>query len=180
MEINGKKMEKAAKTMAKSDKLFLARSGDYYYICNGYWLVKVHKGWYDVTFRPVSPRYIELADGEGANSMDKKRIPEKANPIGFEQIIGEAPCNEETEVTVTDFIRRTSKWNERIVDNNDTMMIVNNDYMEIMENLMGYVKWYGTPGNALKQIYTDFNADIAGIILPIRPGESDYCVVKAA
>ena len=87
-----KELTKSAKAMAKSDKLFLGRIDDSYYICNGYWLAKVHKAYYETVFRPVSPRFIPLEDQEGANTMDKKRIPEKCERLKFEDIIGKNEC----------------------------------------------------------------------------------------
>ena len=181
MEINGKKITKAAKTMAKSDSLFLGRSGEHYYICNGFWLVKVHRQWYNEIFRPVSARFVELEDGQGANTRDNKAIPDKSEPIDFKNIIGENICTSENQVDITSYLAETERNGlVRIIENKETMMTVNNDFMEMMKNLMGEVNWYGTENVTYKPIYTDFDQDLAGLVLPVRPDavKSSYKVVR--
>lgn len=59
-----KAFEKLAKYYGKSDRLHLQRSGDFYYICNGYTAMKVNKSVYAVYFRVNNARFKEMNDGE--------------------------------------------------------------------------------------------------------------------
>lgn len=172
-----KELTKSAKAMAKSDKLFLGRIDDSYYICNGYWLAKVHKAYYETVFRPVSPRFIPLEDQEGANTMDKKRIPEKCERLKFEDIIGKNECFDDNKVHATQFISEIARGKTRIIENGDTFMQVNEDFWEMMKPLAS--EWYGTSGSAITPIYSDFTKETAALILPIRMVEdAEYQVVN--
>ena len=155
-------------------------SNDYYYIINGYYMLKIHAALYREVFRPAAPAFIELEPGEAATRNNSiTAIPGKVpEPIKVLDII---PKDRGEKLTDTGYMRPDEKNNMHIFDAKTFKAAFNHNYIEMLKPFMQgdlYANSAITPAQCegMKS-----NEALSGVlILPIRVAEDmQYQVVRA-
>ena len=166
-----KEYEKAAKYIAKFDQLHMNRKEDDILVSNGHFLVKVNAGIYNEFFRTVSPRYIELKDGDQVTANDRKQLPKESRI----ELFGCIPKDNYSSyhVNVTRFILEGNddvKADLRVCFVNGSTMYINNEYYNALKVFFRSEKI----SNGVKSgIYSDFIEDTAAFILPVNANQAN-------
>lgn len=155
-------------------------SNDYYYIINGYYMLKIHAALYREVFRPAAPAFIELEPGEAATRNNSTTaIPEKVpQPIKVLDII---PKDRGEKLTDTGYIRPYDKNALHIFDGGTYKAAFNHNYIEMLRPFM-QGDLYGNSAITPAQCEGMKSAEaLSGVlILPVRIAEDmKYQVVRA-
>lgn len=162
-----KEYEKAAKYIAKFDTMYINRDGEQVLVSNGHFLVKINIGIYNEIFRTVSPRFIDIKDGEQVAAHDKKQLPTAGNVDLFVCV----PKNNEVVYNsdITGFILEKDGNNIlsdlRVCFVNGSTMYVNNEYYSMLKVFFSGLV---LSGGVRKGIYSEFDRDTAAFILPVN------------
>lgn len=155
-------------------------SNDYYYIINGYYMLKIHAALYREVFRPAAPAFIELEPGEAATRNNSTTaIPEKVpQPIKVLDII---PKDRGEKLTDTGYIRPYDKNALHIFDAGTYKAAFNHNYIEMLRPFMQgdlYANSATTPAQCEGMKSAEALSGV--LILPVRMAEEmTYQVVRA-
>ena len=166
-----KKMQAAAKKIAKGEKIFITRNDDNYYICDGYIMVRANQYLYREAFQKAAPEFIELEPGEGAQRLNKRDFTEKNNPINSADIIKSA--------TGGDIVNNTGFMKITEDPKCDNMILFMNTAGEITavsdklyEKIEPFINGEFTNKNSVSPLIdagaTDFEYPCGVLILPMR------------
>lgn len=187
-----KEITAAAKKIAKDSKKLLhitrikteadektgRKASDFYYIINGYYMVKVDAAIYNMAIRPAAPAFIELEAGEGASRHDSTTaLPEKCTPIKVLDVI---PKDRGEKLTDTGFMSGGINA-PHIYDGGSFKVAFNNNYLEMLSPFI-QGDLYGSSALTPAQCdgLTDPNALTGALVLPVRLADAPtYQVVRA-
>ena len=167
-----KEIEKAAKYIAKEEKLFIQRDEETVYISNAHYLIKTDLSTYNAIFRLSHPRFVELSDNGTYSANSKKQLPEKIpHGMDFRKCI--MPATDAGPATVTPYKMELSdnRPDLRIIFVNGEQVRVNNEYFEKLQ-IFGVGQLYGS--NRKRPVFTDFDENSAFMVLPVN-----YCSSEA-
>lgn len=156
--------KKAARFLAKCDTLILQREGESIYICDGNILVKVPAGVYNYCFRIASPRFIDIQDGQAVRANDKRELPTECGKYGFDKIIPATGAA----LDITPYkMENTDNKDLRVCFTADgEKVFLREAYYDNLKCFNRSGEWYGT--NYKSPVLSDFNLDIAVMILPVN------------
>jgi len=163
-----KDIEKAAKYIAKMDSLLLHRDGENVYISDGHFLVKIQDCLYNTFFRPVSSRFIPLADGDRAGVQNNKKALPELNPKGA-NLQKCAPCVYESgyvEAVKVPFKAESRDGKDlNIFETGDELTYINSEYWQALQCL--FTSDIYSKGRKFG-IASNFDDMTAAFILPVN------------
>lgn len=176
-----KDYEKAAKWIGKAERLYIQRENNDIYLSDTHYLIKIDISLYSYCFRTVSPRFIDIQEGSTACAQEKKALP-ALQDNKFRQDFRKCIPNiyEYTYAEITPFTVDNPGHNDlRLVSiaDNEEMTYINNEFFQVLK-IFARGTWYGK--NKRSPLLTDFNNDIAVMILPVNwNNNSKFQVVNA-
>lgn len=175
---DSKKMIHITRIKTEADKQTARPATDYYYIINGFYMVKVHAAIYHTAIMPAAPVFMEVQPGEAITRHAGDSMPKKSEPIKVLDII---PKDRGEKLTDTGYMMPYCKNNIHIFDAGKDKIAFNHNYIEMLRPfIVGdlYAKSPVTPAQC--DGLTDPGADTGALILPVRiAAEMKYQVVRA-
>lgn len=180
-----KKIDKDSKNMihitrikTEADKQTARPATDYYYIINGFYMVKVHAAIYHTAIMPAAPVFMEVQPGEAITRHAGDSMPKKSEPIKVLDII---PKDRGEKLTDTGYMMPYCKNNTHIFDAGKDKIAFNHNYIEMLRPFMQGDLYANSPLTPAQcDGLTDPAADTGALILPVRiAAEMSYQVVRA-